>query len=200
MDDQNPTEETKLKDVQPTQMTVGYDEVTLKRKEWRKRHADDAKDFLSTHRFPAISGPRGFYIVDHHHLGLALLEEKVDTVKVAILSDLSKLDEEEFWVVMDHRQWAHPYDEHGKRRPFTAMPTKLTHLGDDPYRSLAAAVEREGGYPKDATPFSEFLWADFFRRRIPLIKLRDKPKGALKEARKLAVKREAAHLPNWRAL
>ena len=39
-------------------------------------------------------------------------------------------------------------------------------LVDDPFRSLAGELRRTGGYAKDITPFSEFLWADFLRRRI----------------------------------
>jgi hypothetical protein len=32
--------------------------------------------------------------------------------------------------------------------------------------SLAGELRLAGGYAKDTTPFSEFLWADFLRRRI----------------------------------
>ena len=39
-------------------------------------------------------------------------------------------------------------------------------MNDDPYRSLAGALRRRGGFAKDATPFSEFVWADFFRPRF----------------------------------
>ncbi|HEX9464366.1 MAG TPA: ParB-like protein [Alphaproteobacteria bacterium] len=193
-----PAIHAKLEQLRPTQMTVGYEEVSLKRKEWRERTSKDAKQFLRAHRFPAICGPNShYYIVDHHHLGRALLEEKVGAVTVSVLSDLSHLDKDEFWIVMDHHQWTHPYDEKGKRRDFSDMPKKLEQLRDDPYRSLAAEVRRAEEYPKDITPFSEFLWADFFRRRISLATLREDPDGALDQAKKLAQKREAAHLPGW---
>ena len=36
-------------------------------------------------------------------------------------------------------------------------------MRDDPYRSLAGEVRKAGGYAKDSAPFTEFLWADFFR-------------------------------------
>ena len=39
-------------------------------------------------------------------------------------------------------------------------------LKDDPFRSLAGELRRAGGFAKETTPFSEFLWADFFRRKI----------------------------------
>jgi len=42
----------------------------------------------------------------------------------------------------------------------------MADLADDPYRSVAGELRRQGGFAKDTTPFSEFLWADFLRRRI----------------------------------
>ena len=186
----------KLGKLRPTQMSLGYAEVSLKRKEWRQRSAPEAKRFLKEHRFPAILGPGGhYYIVDHHHLGRALLEEKVERVTVAVLADLSYLGMDEFWTVMDYHRWVHPYDEGGARRAFSRMPKTLRRLPDDPYRSLAAALRRAGDYPKDVTPFAEFLWADFLRRRLPAALLRGDPDAALKRAKKLMAKPDAAYLP-----
>ena len=189
---------TKLAKLRPTQMTLGYAEVAVKRKEWHERSAKSAKRFLRDHRFPAIRGPKGrYFIVDHHHLGRALQEEKIVSVIVAVIADLSRLSKDEFWLMMDFHQWAHPYDAKGRRRDFSSMPKTLKRMPDDPYRSLAAAVRRVGEYPKDAVPFAEFLWADFFRRRIPASLLRRDPKQALKQANRLARTREASHLPGW---
>ncbi len=189
---------TKLAKLRPTQMTLGYEEVAKKRKEWRKRDPKDARRFLRDHRFPAIRGPKNrLYITDHHHLGRALEEERITSVMVAVLADLSSLDRDEFWILMDYQQWAHPYDAQGRRRDFSAIPKSLKRLPDDPYRSLAAEVRRQGDFPKDTTPFAEFLWADFFRRRIPLDLLHQEPKKALKRAQRLARSLEAAHLPGW---
>src|SRR5436305_4773273 len=41
----------------------------------------------------------------------------------------------------------------------TLFPYTTLFRSDDPYRSLAGEVRRAGGYAKEATPFSEFLWA-----------------------------------------
>jgi hypothetical protein len=189
---------TKLAKLRPTQMTLGYAEVALKRKQWRALGAKEAREFLRAHRFPAIRGPKGrLYITDHHHLGRALQEEKVAMVTVAVLADLSSLDRDEFWILMDYQQWAHPYDARGRRRDFTAIPKNLKRLPDDPFRSLAAQVRRAGKFPKEAAPFAEFLWADFFRRRIAAAMLRRDPKKALRRAKRLARSLEAAHLPGW---
>jgi hypothetical protein len=190
--------QAKLAKLRPTQMALGYAEVARKRKVFRELKASDAARFLSDHRFPAVRGPGGHhYIVDHHHLGRALQEEKVASGMLSVLADMSHLAKDEFWIVMALRGWAHPYDERGRPRRFSDMPKKLKDLPDDPYRSLAFEVRRAGGYPKEATPFAEFLWADFFRRRIPKALLHDDPKEAFKRACKLARQRAASHLPDW---
>ena len=93
-------------------------------------------------------------------------EEGVTNVLVNVISDLSALEKDPFWVVMDCRGWCHPYDADGVRRTFNDIPTVIADLVDDPFRSLAGALRRAGGFAKDVTPFSEFLWADFLRHRI----------------------------------
>ena len=67
---------------------------------------------------------------------------------------------------MDNRSWMHPFDAKGERRHYRDIPKSVTGLVDDPFRSLAGELRRHGGFAKDTTPFSEFLWADFLRRRI----------------------------------
>lgn len=182
----------------PTQMTVGMAEVADKRSLWSTMKHAERKKFLGRHWFPAVKGPRGrFYIVDHHHLGRALMDDGVKQCQVVLLKDLSHLALAEFWVVMDHHQWVHPYDARGRRRPVKELPQSLEELVDDPYRSLAGEVRNAGGYPKDATPFAEFLWADFFRRRIAARVVMQHPDEALRMALNLCHTPEAAHLPGW---
>ncbi len=187
-----------LHKLRPTQLTVGYAEVQAKRNLWTGMVKARKQEFLKNHWFPAVLGPgNNHYIVDHHHLGLALLEEKVTSSYVVLLKDLSMIDKDEFWTLMDHHQWVHPYDAKGKRRAVTDLPKALTDLLDDPYRSLAGEVRHAGGFPKDATPFAEFLWADFFRRRIKLSQLKRDPAACLVQAIALCHSLEAAHLPGW---
>lgn len=184
--------------LRPTQMTVGYAEVQQKRQLWKGMKKAERDRFLSHHWFPAVEGPKNdLYIVDHHHLGRALLEEGVKDCQVVLLKNLDQLDRPEFWVVMDHHQWVHPYDAKGKRQDVSKLPNSLKGLVDDPYRSLAGEVRRAGGFPKDATPFAEFLWADFFRHRVPLKRLQADPAAALARALVLCHSPAAAHLPGW---
>jgi hypothetical protein len=153
--------------LRPTQITVGMREVNDKRGRLRKRPAKKIGKFLGHHMIPVILGPKEHsYIIDHHHLALALHREGVENVLVVVVSDLSALDPEAFWVVLDHRSWIHPYDANGRRRAFRDIPKSVVDLVDDPFRSLAGELRRTGGFSKETTPFSEFLWADFLRRRM----------------------------------
>jgi hypothetical protein len=70
-------------------------------------------------------------------------------------------------------------------------------LKDDPFRSLAGELRRAGGFAKDTTPFSEFLWVDFFRRKIKRKKIEADFAGAMVQALLLARSQEAEYLPGW---
>jgi hypothetical protein len=190
--------EAPLDAIRPTQITVGYAEILFKRQQWHALDKTQRHTFIEEHPLPAVVGPKGkHYIVDHHHLGRALHDEGVEHVRLVVWADLSTLTKDEFWIVMDHRQWVHPYDARGRRQVFSDIPKTLTALTDDPYRSLAAAVRMAGGFPKEQTPFAEFQWADFFRRRVAAELLRTDPNAALAAALQLAHDKAAMHLPGW---
>ena len=50
---------------------------------------------------------------------------------------------------------------------------------------------------KDTTPFSEFLWADFLRRRMKRKTVERDFERAVEKAIKLAKSEDAAYLPGW---
>ena len=156
-----------IMDLRPTQITVGMREVEAKRKRWRETSGKKGGKFLGSHMIPVVLGPkRRHYVVDHHHLSRALHEEGVKEMAVTVTANLSALEPDEFWTVMDNRNWMHPFDIDGRRRHYDDIPKTVTGLVDDPFRSLAGELRRAGGFAKDTTPFSEFLWADFLRRRV----------------------------------
>jgi hypothetical protein len=184
--------------LRPTQMSVGLAEVATKRREWAALGKKARQEVLERQVFPAVRGPKGrYYIIDHHHLGLALIEEKVQQVLIHEFDDLSWLAPQVFWRTMEFRSWAHPFDARGQRRDYADIPRRLTELQDDPYRSLAGRVRRAGGCAKSVVPFAEFLWADFFRDHIGAGLLRRAPAGALREAVRLARSTQARYLPGW---
>jgi hypothetical protein len=187
-----------IAELRPTQITVGMREVDAKRRHWRKLNEGKGSAFLGKHMVPVILGPKGRkYVIDHHHLARALHDEGVEHVLVSVVANLSKLDKDAFWVVLDNRGWMHPFDDLGRRRDYADIPKAIEALIDDPFRSLAGELRRVGGFAKDTTPFSEFLWADFLRRRI---KRKDADKdfdAALKSALELAKGLDANYLPGW---
>ena len=184
--------------LRPTQMTVGLREVARKRSQWRERAERDGSDFLGRHMIPVVQGPQGrSFLIDNHHLARALFDEGVAHVLVYVVADLSALEKSAFWTFMDNRNWLHLFDADGKRRPRTSLPKTLDALEDDPYRSLAGDVRRGGGYAKDQTPYSEFLWADFLRRRIDRRALDKDFSGSLARAIDLAHHADAGYLPGW---
>ncbi len=190
--------EVDLNKLRPTQITAGFTEVALKRAEWARLAKKARRDLLDSHWFPAVLGLRGrYHIVDHHHLGLALLQEGVERVSVMMLADLSYLAPAVFWRVMEQRNWAHPFDQAGERRAFDAIPTRIQQLVDDPYRSLAGLLRGAGGYAKDTSPFSEFLWADYLRPHITLTQIGKSMDVAVREALGLAKSPLARYLPGW---
>jgi hypothetical protein len=73
----------------------------------------------------------------------------------------------------------------------------VTGLVDDPFRSLAGELRRAGGFAKDTTPFSEFLWADFLRRRMKAKAVKADFDRAIEKALQLAKSAEAGYLPGW---
>jgi hypothetical protein len=185
-----------LDDLYPTQMTVGMREVREKRRHWRE--AGHKAKFLGSHLIPVIHGPKDrCYVIDHHHLARALHEEGVRKIAVTVVAELGKLDRDAFWTFLDHRGWLHPYDERGRRRHYRDLPRRVSALVDDPYRSLAGELRRAGGFAKDTTPFSEFLWADFLRRRIKHSRVESNFTAALEQALRLAKSEDADFLPGW---
>lgn len=184
-----------IDDLRPTQITVGYREI----EEHAERLKKLAKDKLvRKHVIPVVKGPKDrLYVIDHHHLCRALLLAGSDQVSVTVVLNLQRLQKEEFWIFMDNRGLVHPFDANGKRRAYSDIPGKIKNMTDDPYRSLAGALRRMGGYAKDTTPFSEFLWAEFLRRRIDEKEVKKDYTAALEAAFGLAKKKEADHLPGW---
>jgi hypothetical protein len=185
-------------ELRPTQITVGMREVQEKQKAWQIAEGKKKADFLGRHMIPVVRGYKErLFVIDHHHLSLALHREGVESVLVVVAADLRSLAEDEFWTFLDNRALVHPYDAAGRRRDYADIPRRITDLADDPFRSLAGEVRRMGGFAKDTTPFSEFLWADFLRRRISRQAAKNDFDKAIKEALKLAKSRQAIHLPGW---
>lgn len=185
--------------LRPTQMTVGMREVKEKRKRWREHKSRKKQaELLGKHMIPVVLGPdRHHYVVDHHHLARALHDEGVKDILVTIIADLTMVHRDDFWGVLDNKRWVFPYDAKGERHHFRDIPKTVAELKDDPFRSLAGELRRVGGYAKDTTPFSEFLWANFLRRRLSRKAVAANFDRAIEKALALARSQDAVYLPGW---
>ena len=189
--------------LRPTQMTVGMREVNEKRKRlqeyWRKHKSKKKQgEFLGRHMIPVVLGPdKRHYVVDHHHLARALHEEGVEDILVIVIADLTMVDRDAFWGVLDNHKWVYPYDAKGERCHFRDIPKTVADLKDDPFRSLAGELRRVGGFAKDTTPFSEFLWADFLRRKMSRKSVEANFDKAIEKALALGKSKDAVYLPGW---
>jgi len=193
------TKRLPLQELCPTQLTVGMRKVEQKRAELKNMSEKKREARIAAQLYPAVKGPdKKYHLLDHHHEALAVLaDDGGREVGVGVVCDLSGLSREEFWVYLDHRSWVHCYDQHGKRRPFDAVPKKLEDMADDPYRSLATDVHEQGGFAKPDEPFYEFLWANYFRQRITASLVKRKYDAAVQKALKLARSDKSEFLPGW---
>ena len=190
--------EASLLDLHPTQLTVGMIVVQDKKKHLAGLSPSDRQSFMKDHPMPAVIGPQGkLYITDHHHLGRAALDAGVATGFFTVDADLSKCTMETFWKEMNESQWVHPLDENGVRHYYTSIPDRLGKLVDDLYRSLAGYVRDSKGYDKTPTAFAEFIWADFFRRNIPIETVRSDFHTAVRAGVSLAHSKWAKNIPGF---
>eukprot|EP00798_Chlamydomonas_sp_ICE-L_P005795 gene5795-6076_t len=184
-----------LSSLHPTQLAVGRQQVNAKReivqRKMKKKKPKKLEKFLKEHPIPVVVGPGGvLYMIDHHHLGSALVAEGIEETYIAKILDLSSFPTDVFWAEMMSRHYIWPYDEQGRKLGGTGvpglialavttfthppaefierLPSSLTDMKDDPYRSLAGLVRKAGGYEKKWAPFAEFKWANYFRTRVSI--------------------------------
>lgn len=187
----------KVLELRPTQIAVGMKEVESRVQKIRNLKSRELEDYLKDRLVPVVLGPRKLvYIVDRHHHVRACWEAGVGHVHAEMKADLSKHDSAGFWKAMGLAKWLHLYDQFGggPHDPIQ-LPENVRGLADDPYRSLAWTVRHEGGYKKAEVPFSDFAWADFFRKRLKAQLVFERYEEAVHEALKLARSPQAAHLP-----
>lgn len=190
-----------VKELRPTQIAVGRALVRQKRQGLRAfaRQPQELVDYIVSRPIRVVLGPRHrVYIIDHHHLGMALLKEGFKTAPLLVEADLSAHPMEEFWRMMQEHRWVYPFDGRGKQRKVTDIPGALEDMEDDPYRSLAGMVRAAGGFEKTETPYVEFSWANYFRPLIKRSQLKGNFEKALHKATMLAKAPGAKDLPGYK--
>ena len=190
---------TPIANLHPTQLTLGMREVERRANEIGVLAPRKLADYIAERLVPCVRGPKDtLYIIDRHHMCRALLLVGAKEVRIELRADTRMLDSDEFWVHMDLRGWVHPFDDDGKRCPISSLPRNIGDLKDDPYRALAGFLRRDEGFIKEDTPFEEFIWADFLRRRVDKKLLATDYDKAKAQALKLAHSNDASHMPGWK--
>jgi hypothetical protein len=188
--------------LKPTQFAVGLLEVEHKVLEAQELKKKALAKLIDETPIPVVVAPWGdLYVTDHHHFIFMCWHLKVRKLRVKVVKNYSRtrLSYRQFWLrmVQDHR--AHLYDQFGTgpREPLY-LPPDIRGVADDPYRSLAWMVRKEGGYANSTEQFAEFKWAEFFRKRRLLAKHgRRGFESAVIRANALALSLEARGLPGY---
>ncbi len=187
--------------LRPTQVAVGQRAVAAKRRRLGSHLRKPRKlaRYLARRPIPAVYGPGcEIYIVDHHHLSVALLDSGVSAAYVEILDDYSSLTPAKFWSAMETRGLVYPFDETGRRVAVSRLPRGVRNLRPDPYRDLAWSVREAGGFRKTRAPFSEFRWAEFFRARVDPLLVASDYRRAVAQATLFARSAQAVDLPGFK--
>lgn len=188
-------EKGKVAKLRPTQITVGFAEVDVKKRELSALSRKQLEEYLKSKPIPCVCGPGDrLFMVDHHHLGLALTQMGHEECYYEVVHNLSTVPEVKFFKVMEILELLFPHGPEGEKLPIYRVPRRLTELVDDPYRSLAGFVRSRGGYVKVPVPYSEFKWADFFRPRVVI---GDDFEPAIAQALEWAASPDASHLPGY---
>jgi len=163
--------------LRPTQFNVGYSQIEkvvastnaqLAEATTKKEAKKILRNMNRRKKVPVVYGPGGeFFMLDHHHWARALWESDVKfarkQVNYYVIADLSFLEPADFWEEMKRNKWVYLNSCGEPQRP-ECLPTDVTTLQDDPYRSLARSVRgRRKGWKKTKLPFTEFIWADYLR-------------------------------------
>lgn len=186
--------------LKPTQFAVGILEVEFKAHELAGLSKKKLKKLIESKPVPVVISPfKEICIIDHHHFLFACFHAGVEEVKIEVVENFSgkKLSYSAFWKKMQKKKYAYLYDQFGEgpRNPLY-LPDDIRGMADDPYRSLAWIIRKEGAFENSSQTFSEFQWADFFRKHHLLeINGRRGMQVAVKKGIQLVKKKQPSHLP-----
>jgi hypothetical protein len=188
--------------LKPTQFSLGFAEIEYKVKGMMKLKKNALKRFIDEHPIPVVLSPwQELCVIDHHHFLFACWHANVKKVRVKLVKDFShsRLSYVQFWKKMASLKYAYLIDQFGTgpQSPLY-LPSDIRGMADDPYRSLAWIVRKEGAYEKSDASFSEFAWANFFRKNCLLNKQgKEGLKHVIGKAVRLAKSDQARNLPGY---
>jgi len=152
--------------LRPGQVAVGYKLVEQKLSKLIKMSDSERSEYRAEHSTPVVLGPEGsLFMLDRHHTNNAFILIGFELVLVDVKFDWSSMKWGDFWVAMKDAAFLYLYDEVGRPVKVEDLPNYLWEMSDDPYRSLATFVRKEGKFKKSGRPFEEFYWARLFQEQ-----------------------------------
>src|SRR5262245_33026157 len=151
-------EEARIVALRPTQFNVGWREVRDRAERLVRKSSSERTRYIARKAGRVVLGPHGErHLIDGHHLALSILEARASNrMRVIVVADWSHLDEASFLERMQSEGALYLFDRGLGPLDPSALPESVLGLTDDPYRSLAWAVRKAGGYGKWSAAFSEF--------------------------------------------
>lgn len=189
----------KVLKTRPTQLALGMKEVQMRAEKLRSLKGKELEKYLEDHLAPIVKWQRHDFVVDRHHFLRSCWEADLEDAYGELKADLSHLSYAEMWQTMNSAHWVYPYDQFGNGpHPTTHLPEDVRGMADDPYRSLAWMIREKGGFLKVKEPFSEFIWANFLRKKLTVHPVIDGYDLCTKEGLKLCRSPEAKDLPGYK--
>ena len=194
--------EVAVASLHPTQMCVGLAEVLHRREDFAADSIEKRRKYLKSKPVPLVlSGLGEYWMVDRHHRLRGLLElDPAATAWGYVALELSCKQPEQVLAALQQKGWLYLYNGRGLGpQPLSALPSSLSGLEDDPFRSLVWKLKQEGVIePAPLIPFHEFRWGAWLRRKSlpPFSSMQLDP--ALPAARAYAKSAAAAKLSGWK--
>lgn len=192
----------RILDLKPTQFAIGMREVDDKVKQFRRMKKSDIKKEAKKNPACVVISPNGeHFLIDGHHRTLAMWLMGFRKVPYIVKKDFRKsaTSYKEFWRMMNVQKWSHLHDQFGMgpHDPLY-LPKDIRAVSDDPYRSLAWMVRDQGGFKKSKHWFTDYEWANYFRKKHLLREQFDLDYAkACKKALRIAQSPAAKKLPGY---
>ncbi len=188
-------------ELHPTQLSIGGIEVDLRAENFRKLSANGRQKAIEKHVLPVILGPGNlFYLIDHHHFTAAVAQVLGNRAQLIgkVLHNWSQKTNADFWESMIQGEYVYLIDENGNGPlPYESLTRYVFDLKNDPLRSLAWGVSKNGGYDETDVSHADFLWAQYFRPNFPADFVTSSFEQAVRDATIAAMLPEASGLPGY---
>lgn len=109
---------------------VSWDESS---NSWKFKHFQNKSIFPEKKQLSVVKASCGYVLLDGHHKVLASIKLGAHWINIKIVQDVRDMDEDQFWIEAEAKNWADPSTVYGIR---AIPPARFEDMHDDPYRWL----------------------------------------------------------------